>query len=101
MNSGAGPPIRRFTYTPGHGGQHAARLFAGIEPGTVLMSDGYALYDGIAHDYQLVHLGCWSHARRGFIKAEDALPKAARSADQLATRFAVTPIEEGLGTLDD
>jgi transposase len=50
------------------------------------MSDGYALYNGIAHE-QLVHLGCWSHARRGFIKAEEAIPKAVRSPAQLATRF--------------
>lgn len=27
------------------------------------------------------------HARRPFIKAEEALPKAARSPDQLASRF--------------
>ncbi|WP_194726753.1 IS66 family transposase [Noviherbaspirillum malthae] len=87
MNGGAGVPIRLFTYTPGRGAQHAPNLFAGIKPGTALMSDGYALYDGIAHDHQLMHLGCWSHARRGFIKAEDALPKAARSGEQLATRF--------------
>lgn len=87
MNGGAGPPIRLFTYTPGRGGKHAETLFAGVQPGTVLMSDGYELYNGIAHDCQLVHLGCWSHARRYFIKAEDALPRAARSPDQLATRF--------------
>lgn len=87
MNGGAGPPIRLFTYTPGRGGKHAELLFAGILPGTVLMSDGYELYNGIAHDYRLVHLGCWSHARRYFIKAEDAIPKSARSPDQLATGF--------------
>jgi len=87
MNGGAGPPIRLFTYAPGRGGKHAENLFAGIQPGTVLMSDGYELYNGIAHDYQLVHLGCWSHARRYFIKAEDAIPKTARSPDQLPTRF--------------
>ena len=87
INGGAGPPIRLFTYTPGRGGQHAELLFAGIRSGTVLMSDGYALYNGIAHDYQLVHLGCWSHARRGFIKAEEAIPKAVRSKVQLPTRF--------------
>jgi transposase len=87
INGGAGPPIRLFTYTPGRGGKHAESLFAGIRPGTVLMSDGYELYNGIAHDYQLVHLGCWSHARRGFIKAEEAIPKTVRSPAQLATRF--------------
>ena len=51
------------------------------------MSDGYELYNGIAHDHQLVHLGCWAHVRRGFIKAEEIVPKAARTPDLLATRF--------------
>ena len=34
-----------------------------------------------------MHLGCWVHARRPFFKAEEAIPKAARSPDQLATRI--------------
>ncbi|MGF6932003.1 hypothetical protein OKW41_001142 [Paraburkholderia sp. UCT70] len=34
-----------------------------------------------------MHLGCWAHARRYLVKAEDNVPKAARSADLLATRF--------------
>ena len=85
--SGAGPAIRLFTYTPGRGGRHAQKLFDRIAPGTVLMSDGYELYNGIAHDRQLVHPGCWTHAGRGFIKAEDAIPKLARLPDQLPTRF--------------
>lgn len=34
----------------------------------------------------LTHLGCWVHARHPFIKAEEAIPKAARSPDQLASR---------------
>jgi len=51
------------------------------------MTDGYELYNGIAHDHRLVHLGCWAHVRRGFIKAEESVPKAARSPDLLATRF--------------
>lgn len=58
-----------------------------MQPGTVLITDGYELYNGIAHDHQLVHLGCWAHVRRGFIKAEESVPKAARSPDLLATRF--------------
>jgi transposase len=85
--SGAGPPIRLFTYTPGRGYAHAQDLFAGVQPGTVLMTDGYEVYNGIAHGNQLVHLGCWTHTRRGFIQAEEAIPQAARAPDQLPTRF--------------
>uniref|UniRef100_UPI0016418E0D IS66 family transposase n=1 Tax=Burkholderia gladioli TaxID=28095 RepID=UPI0016418E0D len=85
--SGSGPPVRMFSYSPGRGAQHAQKLYAGVQPGTALMTDGYELYNGIAHDHQLVHLGCWAHVRRGFIKAEESVPKAARSPDLLATRF--------------
>ena len=85
--SGSDKPIRLFTYTPGRGGKQARQVFDGIRAGTVLMTDGYALYDGFAHAHQLVHLGCWTHARRGFIKAEETVPKAARTPDLLATRF--------------
>ena len=58
-----------------------------IRKGAVLMTDGYEPYNGIAERYQLVHLGCWVHCRRYFVKAEENVPKAARSRDLLATRF--------------
>ncbi len=48
-----------------------------------------SIYNGIAHDYQLVHLGCRAHARRYLIKAEESVSKAARSPDLVATRFVV------------
>ncbi|SAL74865.1 transposase IS66 [Caballeronia terrestris] len=83
----SGNPIRCFTYTPGRGAQLADKLFAGIRKGAVLMTDGYEPYNGIAERYQLVHLGCWVHCRRYFVKAEENVPKAARSPDLLATRF--------------
>lgn len=76
-----------FSYSPGRGAQHAQKLYVGVQPGTALMTDGYELYNGIAHEHRLVHLGCWAHVRRGFIKAEESVPKAARSPDLLATRF--------------
>jgi transposase len=85
--NGLGPPVRMFSYSPGRGAQHARRLYAGVKPNAVLMTDGYELYNGIAQDHQLVHLGCWAHVRRGFIKAEESVPKAARTPDLLATRF--------------
>jgi transposase len=85
--NGTGPPVRLFAYAPGRGAVHAEKLYAGIRPGTTLMSDGYEVYNGIARAGGLTHLGCWVHARRPFIKAEEAIPKAARSPDQIATRF--------------
>ncbi|MGF6980053.1 transposase [Paraburkholderia sp. JPY465] len=83
----SGHPVRCFTYTPGRGAQLADKLFMGIRKGAVLMTDGYEPYNSIADRYQLVHLGCWVHCRRYFVKAEDNVPKAARSPDLLATRF--------------
>lgn len=55
------------------------------------MSDGYDLYNGLAAVYDLTHPGCWVHARRPFIEAENAIPKEARRPDLLATQF-IRPI---------
>jgi transposase len=84
--TGSGPPVCCFTYTPGRGAKLADKLFYGVREGAVLMTDGYEPYNGIAQRYQLVQLGCWVHCRRYFVKAEDNMPKAARSPDLLATR---------------
>ncbi len=65
---------------------HAEKLYAGIRPGATLMSDGYEVYNGIAKAGGLTPWG-WVHARRPFIKAADAIPMAARSQDQVASRF--------------
>ena len=86
--NGTGPPVRLFNYTPGRGAAQAEPLYAGLRAGTALMSDGYdEVYNGLAKIHGLVHLGCWAHARRPFIEAEESLPKAARSPQQLATRM--------------
>jgi len=85
--NGDGRPVRLFSYAPGRGAVHAEKLYAGIRTGTTLITDGYEVYNGIAKTGKLTHLGCWVHARRPFIKAEEAIPKAARSPDQLASRF--------------
>lgn len=85
--NGSGPPVRLFAYAPGRGAVHAQKLYAGMRRGAALVTDGYQVYDGIAAEHGLTHLGCWVHARRPFIKAEEAIPKAARSSTQLSTRF--------------
>jgi transposase len=85
--NGSGPPVRLFSYAPGRGGERGAELWAGIRAGAALMSDGYAPYNAIATANKLEHLGCWAHARRYMVKAEDVVPKAARGKHQISTRF--------------
>jgi transposase len=86
--TGSGPPIRLFSYTPGRGSAHAQPLYEGVKAGTtVLMSDGYEVYNALVAARGLIHLGCWAHARRYFVEAEAAIPKTARGPQQLATQF--------------
>lgn len=85
--NGTGPPVRLFGYAPGRGGTHASHLYAGIQSGAALMTDGYEVYNGIARTHGLVHLGCWAHCRRYFVEAEAVLPKDKRGPDQPATQF--------------
>ncbi|WP_194727448.1 IS66 family transposase [Noviherbaspirillum malthae] len=83
--SGTGPPIRLFTYAPSRSAKTALALYDGARG--ALLTDGYESYAAVARAYNLVHLGCWAHARRAFIEAETAVPKASRSPEHLATQF--------------
>ncbi|WP_119153613.1 IS66 family transposase [Caldimonas tepidiphila] len=84
---GTGPPIRLFSYSPSRSAKTALELYAGIRPGAVLMSDGYEVYDTVARAHQLVHLGCWTHCRRYFVEALQAVPKEQRGPQHLAAQF--------------
>jgi transposase len=84
---GTGPPIRLFAYSPSRSTEAAERLYVGVRDGTVLMTDGYEVYNKIAKAHKLVHLGCWAHCRRYFHDAMQALPKNSRGPEQLAVRF--------------
>lgn len=86
-SEGTGPPIRLFAYSASRSTETARTLYAGMRRGGVLMSDGYKPYEAIAQEHGLVHLGCWSHARRGFHEALQALPKDKRGPEQLPARF--------------
>lgn len=65
---GADPPAVAYTYAPGRGAEHAARLLAGFNG--VLQVDGYAGYDKQADATRpggpLTLAYCWSHFRRRF-----------------------------------
>ncbi len=85
--SGTGPPVRLFSYSPTRSAAQAAELYAGIKPGTALMTDGYEPHNDVTDKNQLVHLGCWAHARRYMIEAEENLPKAQRGRDHPVSEF--------------
>jgi len=84
---GTGPPIRLFGYSSSRSTETARGHYAGVRTGAVLMSDGYEVYNTIANERGLVHLGCWAHARRYFNDALQALPKDKRGPEQLPARF--------------
>ncbi|WP_415868427.1 IS66 family transposase, partial [Burkholderia ubonensis] len=97
--NGSGPPVRMFSYSPGRGAQHAQKLYAGVQSGTVLMTDGYELSNGIAHDHQLVHLGCWAHyPELRFMPSDDcsAAYGRGRSGVVLGIIFVATLCEHGV-----
>src|SRR3990172_8960937 len=82
---GGRPPIRLFTYAASRSAETARQLYDGARG--ALLTDGYEAYESVAKARALVHLGCWAHARRRFVEAEAALPKAARTSAQPAARF--------------
>lgn len=86
-HDGTGPPIRLFAYAPSRSTKTAMEVYAGIRTGAVLMTDGYEPYDTVAESNGLVHLACWTHCRRYFVEALQALPKDQRGPNQLAARF--------------
>jgi hypothetical protein len=68
-----GPPIALFEYRPTREGENARLFLKGFAG--YLHADGYAGYGGI-DGVKLV--GCWAHARRGFMEAQAVLPKEER-----------------------
>ena len=46
----------------------------------IIVTDGYAAYDGVAEALKLVHAGCMAHARRKFDEAKKAQPDSATHA---------------------
>jgi hypothetical protein len=54
----------------------------------VLLSDGYRAYESYAAEIKrLVHAQCWSHTRRGFVKAEGVEPELAGRALDIIRRL--------------
>jgi transposase len=65
---GSDPPAVAYSYAPGRGGEHAAKLLDGFHG--VLQVDGYAAYKKLAAPARpggpVTLVYCWSHLRRQF-----------------------------------
>ncbi len=65
---GSGPPAVAYSYAPGRGGEHAAKLLDGFIG--ILQVDGYAAYKKLAAPTRpggpVTLAYCWSHLRRQF-----------------------------------
>jgi transposase len=69
----SGPPHRRiilFDYNPSRGGTVPMRLLEGFAG--ILQTDGYEAYCAVAQAKELIHAGCYAHARRRFEDARKA-----------------------------
>lgn len=66
-------PVVLFNYDPGRSGRVAQELLGDYSG--ILVTDGYEAYTAVAQKNQLIHAGCWAHARRKFIEAQKAQPK--------------------------
>ena len=65
-----------FPYAETRGALHIRKFLGPLEPGTVLLSDGYAAYTRFHKETEgLVHAQCWSHSRREFVQAEAHEPQ--------------------------
>ena len=68
------PPIILYDYQPGRGQEYPNSFLSGFKG--YLQTDGYAGYHGLEN---VIHMGCWAHARRKFVEAQQSMPKGQRS----------------------
>jgi transposase len=69
-----GPAIILYDYQIGRGGDYPSQFLVGFSG--YLQTDGYSGYNKVKN---VTQLGCWSHARRKYFEAIQALPAAQRS----------------------
>ena len=65
-------PVVIFDYDPSRGAEVPSRLLEGFN-GT-LQADGYAGYNLVCEENNIIRIGCWDHARRKFVDAVKAMP---------------------------
>ncbi len=69
-----GPGIVLYEYQPSRAREHPLKFLNGFRG--YLASDGYPAYNGIS---DVINIGCWAHARRGFDEAVKAAGNGAKN----------------------
>jgi transposase len=82
-----GQPAILFDYDPSRGKEVPLRLLEGFEG--YLQSDGYAGYHEVCTQQNLIHLGCWDHARRKFTDAKKSADKKGKKSNAKIAKFDV------------
>ena len=80
-----------FPFFPSREGENVVRALGKQHaPGSVLLTDGYAVYASYAKQVGLIHAQCWSHSRREVFEAEASDPDGVREGLQrIAAIYAV------------
>lgn len=81
-----------FNYHPTRSASVIEELLANYDG--ALMTDGYKAYDAIAIKYMIIHLACWTHARRYFKKVLDIgkNPNAQKMINLIGKLYAIEKI---------
>ena len=77
QQSGEGSPaVTFFDYDPSRSAEVPKRLLEGFEG--YLHTDGYAGYDGVVAENEIIYVGCWAHTRRKFDEAHKAQQRSSK-----------------------
>ncbi len=72
FRGGGDRPLVLFHYAPSRSSGEIASFLDGYSG--IIQTDGYAGYDIFGKNPNILHAGCWSHARRKFFEADRASP---------------------------
>ncbi len=78
-----GRPIILFEYHPTRSGDVASSFLNGYQG--IVQTDGYVGYDFLDNSKNIVHVGCWVHARRKFREVTKALGNKTDSSGNAGT----------------
>lgn len=93
-------PVVYYRYATGRATSEAAALIGGFSG--YLQTDGFEAYDRLVRERDdLIHVGCWAHARRKFFDAKGNSKKAGAADEAIAMIAKLYQAERELADLHD
>ncbi len=93
-------PVIIYQYHPTRSGDVAKLFFDGYQG--VVQTDGYKAYDFLDGWFDILHVGCWAHARRKFMDVKKASSsKKSGSADEVLSKIKKLYALEKIGRLKE